>query len=349
VGYLWYAALGLITLLCLDLFSKKDRSFLVFLVGLSTLLVMVFFSLNIIRTGAVSAGRSRFGISAFKDYNAFVFALLTAVMLIMIGVSRIVEKKNYLKGTLYLGLIIGITGFGVISGSRRTLLFYIPITLLVPLWLSWQKNKRLLIVFITIIVFLIAIAAFLFSSKELDPGSIGTILYTNLDSVDLAYAQHRLTRTLNPVVELFGLDSSQGMDVSVISSLLEGRFRIWELTWGRISSFSALEVLLGRGTNSFYAPTEMGIYSPHNFLLSAIYEGGLVKLIILLLFLAAWIFHLLKILPRCNFWTGTFLLAFNMIWLGTNLISGDDFFSSRSFVLMLVIYSASWMESQKIL
>jgi len=125
------------------------------------------------------------------------------------------------------------------------------------------------------------------------------------------------------------------------------RMERWRKASNIAGEYSVAELFWGRGTRSYFCEPEFTRSdgrrdSPHNFLFSALLEGGVIKLVVLLFFMAIWLRHIFLLTRESNIWIGNFLMVSNCLWIVTVLISGEEFFYSKQFLLIFVVYAVFW-------
>ncbi len=163
---------------------------------------------------------------------------------------------------------------------------------------------------------------------------INSTIYSSLDDTALQYAANRMER---------GVGFLTGERADITSRLWR-----WEAAWDVMGEFSWPELLVGRGTRSFESESKLQYTYPHNFLLSALLEGGVLKLLVLVAFVVVWMRHVLRACCGSSFWWANFLLVSNGLWLATVTISSAEFFSSKQFLLIFVVYAAFWSGTGKV-
>lgn len=317
----WYLVLFLITFLIMRSKSELQITTDLSAIGLTTLAVFSLLTIIAWQRGygwGVFADVGTFRFALFRDYNMYLQCVLIALSLSMVRVRGPKPHPKHLL--LYIiGLFVAVL-IGVLSGSRRSIILYVPIAFGVILLLILTQRRRsgLLIAFLTIA----SVGLFAFSLSLLSgvfrAGDFG--------------AAWALDGTFRNAARGFGFLTGDYADIS-------GR-RFW---WGQavevIQDFNLREFLTGIGKRAFFEDARFwtgdgGRRSPHNFVLSAMIEGGVIKLMLLL----SIIFSLLAVavrLIRFDFWQANAALSNLLIWIASVSISGAGFFNAR--IVFLVI------------
>lgn len=333
--YFWYTVLAVLTLIVLLDFRMRERKTIFLCIGLSAALIMFYFSALALISGVpfsiLAERQGRFSLSIFHDYNVFTYSLLLSVLLIFTGVGKDYSHISFFELLGYCILILGITSLGVISGSRRTTVLYCPIALMTPFFLlgvrSIGRLFRKVFPFVVLMT-IVFIAALNWSYSEVTTETF----FGHLDRLALMDLNKRISR---------GLGFFTGYYTET------DRMERWRKAWDIAGEYSVTELLWGRGTRSYFSESEFtrsdgSRDSPHNFLLSALLEGGVIKVIVLVSFVVIWLYHVVLLTKDSNIWIGNFLVVSNCLWILTVLISGEEFFYSKQFLLIFVVYAALW-------
>jgi len=331
VEYCWYTALALLTILILYHFSIEQRKLLFLLIGLFSLLILTWFSRSIVTTGVDPVAREKFSISVFRDYNVFTRSLILSGLLILLGTKDTYSSVPKVKLFSYIALILLVIGMGVLAGSRRSVALYGPIAMFTPSFLLWIRSRRRFIravVSATVISTLMVVVLGGNINQEVISGTV----YSNLDEAALQRANKRMDRVLRFFTGEARIDS---------------RLWRWEAAWDIAGEYSSSEILVGRGTRSFYNESKLSHTYPHNFLLSALLEGGVLKLLVLVALIVVWMCHVLLTCRGHSFWLANFLLASNVLWLVSVSISGEEFFGGKQFMLLVIVYATFWRSAAR--
>ncbi|MFZ5919280.1 MAG: O-antigen ligase family protein [Chloroflexota bacterium] len=326
----WYAALTVVSILVLNLFSLSERRHILALAGLAALLVLAYFSAIILITGIDPVARSQFGISAFRDYNVFSRSLLFGALLLFLAKDTFAHVST-VRFLAYAGLIALITTVAVFSGSRRAIAAYSPIAVGVPLILLLARSPRRFLCVLACGVMLALAGWGLFEADVIHRQAIVEALEARLGKTAVEQLDNRIERGL-------GFVTGERADI-------DSRLWRWQAAWRILNNYPWQKLGVGGGTRSFEQEASLEYTYPHNFLLSAMLEGGILKLGVLLLFIAVWTRQVLLGAFRQSFWLANFLLVASAVWLVTVSISTEEFFSSRQFLLILVVYAAFWQHS----
>jgi hypothetical protein len=330
LAYFWYTTLALLTIFVLYYFPIKQRKLLFLLIGASTGLVLICFSAINLATGInpeVEPGK--FQIAAFSDYNVFTYSLILSILLIFLSTGDTYSNESPVKLFSYIVLLLLVSAIAALSGSRRSVTLYVPVAMFVPLLLLWLRSLRRFISTFVGLTLLSALIVSILGANLINREIINSTIYSNLDQANLRYANLNLTRGLGFLTGEY--------------TLIDNRLELWESSWHIASEYTLLKLLVGAGTRSFFNDPELGIQKyPHNFILSALLEGGIFKLLVLMAFIVVWVRHLLQASRRSSFWLANFLLVSNLIWLLSGLISNEEFFGTKQFLLLFVVYATFW-------
>lgn len=335
--YTWYTALAFATISLWGLYSIRQRTMIVTAIGLVSLAVLLGFSLYPIVTGGFrvsSAQTERFTVSVFRDYNVFTLSLLFSAAVLLMGWKAEQRLPRLADTSVYIGLVVLCVLLGILAGSRRSIVLYGPVALFVPMFALLRTRWRRLLLFLPLLALLLVPVVALVRNPEL----ITRIQAPGLDDSAVTVTLNRMQRAL----QLF---ESGALDTST-------RTLRWEEAVSIAQEYGPLEVLVGRGTRAFYAEPEFirwggGKDHPHNFALAALLEGGVIKLALILAFLFAWYRTIWRVSrSHLSFWFVNFVLSANLIYLISVTISSEEFFGSRHFLTIVVLYAAFWQLRQ---
>jgi hypothetical protein len=337
--YSWYTALALFTVFVIFDFSANQRKLLFLLIGVLSLLILSYFSSTTLITGVpvniLAEQEGRFTLSVFSDYNVFTYSLILSICLVFIGTRDAYSNISILKLLLYVVFLLCVMAVGVASGSRRSIMLYGPIAIMTPFFLLGLRSVRR---FAWAGIFSILTFGFLtlFVLSLANPEIIGETLLGNLEERALTDLNKRVARG-------FGFLTGYHRDIST-------RTHRWDKALNVADEYSLKELLVGRGTRSYFAEPEFvrpdgSRDSPHNFVLAALLEGGVLKLFFLLLFITVWLRHIFLTCLHSSFWFANFLIVSNLLWMTSVLISGTEFFYSKQFLLIFVVYATFWTTS----
>lgn len=321
--YIYYSFILFVTIVFFNNLDFKYFKKMLQIVGIISLLVLCFFTYYSLSSGVAINSlneRNRFSISPFDDYNVFVYSMLLALGLIFIN-----KKLSTKTLMLYLILCIIIIIIGVISGSRRALILYGPITLIVPCILILLKNNiRMYLKAIFPILFIVTIIYVVITNLNIY--KIGE--YFQLNQQAMYDLQQKFERGIGFYTGYYSDTSS--------------RTDRWDKAVEIIENSNMVELVIGKGTRSFFSESVFirqngGKDSPHNFILSSFIEGGIIKVSLIFLFIISFFYLIIKQVKRGEFWTMVFILGSFFAWLITTLISGLEFFYSKQFILILLV------------
>jgi hypothetical protein len=339
--YSWYTILAVFTSFVVFDFSANKRKLLFLLIGVISLLILSYFSSTTLMSGVpvniLAEQAGRFTLAVFSDYNVFTYSLILSICLIFIGTRDAYSNISILKLLLYVAFLLCVMTVGVASGSRRSIMLYGPIAIMTPFFLLGLRSVRRFAwagIFSTLIIALLTVCVL----SSANPEIIGKTFLGNLEERALIDLNKRIARGL-------GFLTGYHSDIST-------RTNRWNEALNIAGEYSLEELVIGRGTRSYFAEPEFirpdgSRDSPHNFLLAALLEGGVIKLFILLLFITVWLRHIFLTCLHNSFWLANFLIVSNLLWIISVLISGTEFFYSKQFVLIFVVYAAFWTTSKQ--
>lgn len=326
--YTWYSAVAVLSLLLMHRMPLDHRRRLIAVIGGVSVLVLLAFVMRSVMTGvAVSTtvrDAGRFSVAAYKDYNVFTFAMLLGACLAFVEPDSRRALPSRRSIVLYGLVILGSGILGVLAGSRRSLVLYLPIALLVPsvLLLARSRTRFLsgtIASFATMVILALALPLLLQRSALV------------LEEAVVVATEQRAARAM-------GFITGDYADMS-------SRTERWSKASALYDEYSFVEKLIGRGTRAYYAEEEFvragyGRDTPHNFVLAALLEGGVMKLLSLVAFLGLWIVQICRISRHQSFWVNNLIMTGTIMWVTSVLISGEEFFANRHFVLLMVAYFA---------
>lgn len=337
--YMWYSLVFAGSFLLIQRYSYDEKLGIFKNIGLISISVLMAFTIYSVVTG-VSVNRilfqaGRFSISPFNDYNVFVYSLILGVALLFVKTNENTDSifkqvKSFIFAIVFVAII------GILSGSRRAIIMYAPIALTMPLFLLIKRKRigiRTCIKAAAILMLFFILMLFIGSNldKILSPFGLEEGIISDINK--------RITRSLS----FFKLNRS----------LLKERMDRWIASGNVLKKYSFQELIFGRGTRSFYSEAEFirpggGKDSPHNFMFSAMLEGGIIKLFIILLLNISMIPHLFKDLKNYGFGAANFYLIGYVLWLITVMMSGEEFFYSRQILLILFVYFSLYRENNQL-
>lgn len=246
----------------------------------------------------------KFTISPFHDYNMYILMLSFSLIMLFFDLNT-TRTKIFL---FYLFIFI-LFVIAIFVGSRRSIVLYLPMLLLFSL--SFHKSKNFL--------------KFSFLALLLFSSTVYLIIDIDLTGdVKIQNIQDRVDRGLS----VFDRDSET----------TGTRVERWKSAVDIMHEKNSYNLFIGLGQRSFYSYPEYirpdgGKDYPHNFVLTALFEGGVLKLISLLMILFV-LFILSFSLHKKIRW---FFISFILLWLITVSISGEEFFMSKQIYLLFAL------------
>lgn len=327
---IWYSIVFIVSLEFLLYLSPDQRRKLWIAVGRTVLIMFALVSIfGLARGSAVvdsSLGSTRYTISVFRDYNGFTqYCIIAWLLAVSAGQANWTPNARRL-GIYFMGLLF-LIGMGMSCGSRRSALLFFPLGLLIPYYLVSRRRGN--------------IGALRAIRTGVLGLSAGLVIVTILRFSGIEVG----TNFANQFERYF----ERGISVFTTGSTGVERFELWDSSLNVIGGYSSTELLLGRGTRSFLYEPQMETKDgrpnwPHNFVLSALMEGGLVKVAILLIFVALWLISVVVFSRNQPFWMALFVLIGAAYWMTSVSMSGQEFFNTRVF-LMQFLFQAGFTTS----
>jgi len=308
----WYLVFFTIMFLYFQEFDRGRVKRLLNVSGFVSFWALIYFMCHQAFTGEMLRPEGyvgKFTLSPFLDYNMYVLMLCFSLIAMFFDLD-----KTRFKVFLYFCLVLLVLLVAIVVGSRRSIVFYVPLIVLFSL--SFLRVQNFL---------LIMIVGFFASASLL------VLLHNSnyLESSMMEGVSERVDRALSV------FDSG--------SNTSGTRITRWNDAVEILSGADFFQLVIGLGQRSFYAFPEYIRYDggkdyPHNFILTAFFEGGIVK-VFLIVFLISIYCVLAFQLPRR--FSG-YLLTFMGLWFLTALISGEEFFMSKQiyipFVFLAIFY-----------
>lgn len=311
----WYFLVFVTSLLVIVELDSSVASSITRKVGLITICAL-FFGFILKTSGAYGGdGWGGTSISLFRDYNVYSQVLFLSFTAMFVGSG----VKGNLQGiVLYIFIILFVIIVGVASGSRRALMLYGPLAVIFPFFLSLlRSNVRFALKF-----FLSALVCV---------------------SLAIVISTAGVISSLTPA-EASRAERATGFITGAYNE--NNRINRWENSIELYGEGSMVEMIFGQGVRS-YLQDERFIRqngdadSPHNFLLSALIEGGVVQVMLLIVFGLLMAIKLYSIAKRYEFWLANFVLVNFFIWVVGVTISFQGFFDGKVvFFILLVVLSA---------
>ena len=275
--------------------------------GLISIALLVFFLCYQTYTGELIRPEGfvgKFTISPFYDYNMYI--LMLSLSLIMLFFDLNTTRIKIFSFYLFLAILLVIA---IYVGSRRSIVLYVPILFLFPL--SFLKGKNFL-----------------------KMSFLGLLLVSSI-----AYLVINLKLTGD--IKIQKIEDRADRALSVLdreSNTTESRIVRWKSALDIMQRKNSYDLLIGLGQRSFYSYPEYirvdgGKDYPHNFALSAFFEGGVLKLISLLMIVFLFVILNFSLQKKIRWFFNSFIL----LWLVTVSISGEEFFMSKQIYFLFVL------------
>lgn len=289
--------------------SKRNIDKIMNFSGLSSFIILLFFTFYQQYTGELIRLDNfvgKFSFSPYEDYNMFVLMLYFSILFAFYN-----KKVNFKYFLLFITMIIITLTLAFLVGSRRSIVLYTPVLLFFILG-NVSKGKILFLLIILPIFILLLI-------QSLNKVIIVDKNYQGIESY--------INRSLN-----FFTDSSSATDSRVIR---------WMHVIDKFEKEKNLYLLIGFGQRSFFSDTNFIRHdgskdNPHNFLLTAFYEGGFPKVflicsLLLILFIS---------IRNNNKKLRSFYISYILIFLITVSMSGSEFFTSKHIYFFLSLIAS---------
>lgn len=240
--------------------------------------------------------------SLSPDYNQYILSILIGYVC---GVFYIftIKKTNYSIASFFAYSLVILPLFQI-SGSRRTMLIYIPLFIIFTLYLLFKlyrlkMNKKILMsILITILILILNFS--IIKGYEIHAGKVYERLYQEaLDSglEPVSAAKNRQ----EGIIQDFRLEKDLKFKSDTIKSgeALSIRNTLWKIAIDEIKSFNIRELLIGKGAShqkdlyrtekalNILFPDEVpdgisGFKHPHSMVFVELLNGGIIKLSICL-------------------------------------------------------------------
>jgi len=313
--HIYWLSLMIVTLIYYKYISYDEFIKFLQLIGTFSLFFLLFMTIfkfmNNYSFLSLLSGKTWFDISLFSDRNVFIEVLLYSFLFLVFKDLSI--KKNlffiYSLGLLFLILIIGI-----LTGSRRV---FVEVFLFIFFIFTFYKNSRYkFYLFLLIGIFLVGM-----NIKKLD---INISDYMNQSS------------SIGRSLSLITGDKSKTSNLRTIER---------EIAFNTINSFNIYQILFGYGTSSYFYFYKNDY--PHNFVLSVLIEGGILKFFILSVYLFYVIFNYVKYRNYLYNYEKFLIISLFFIYLLTRSISNQEFINSKLLLFFTSIYIYFFNESIK--
>jgi len=317
-----------IAMLLLERFPARLQQKIVFLAGLLSLSVMLSLGgISFINGSpiALSSGtREGYAATPYADYNTYTYGLILSSMLVLSS-ARFGREMSARFVVAMLGLCAVLCGFGLVSGSRRTLTIVVPFLLL---YLGVTILKRGLIKgggAILVSIMMVLVVGFVFINGNTFDRFANRM---ELDFVDMLKV--KAWRATGVFTGEYGSGSE--------------RTERWATALDVYKDYNFGEMLYGRGTRSFYEdpqinPTAGERDHPHNWALSALLEGGVLKLGLLGGVVATIYGRVFFGRRYCYGVAGRYaIVSLLALWFVYASISGVEFFASRHLLVTLFLF-----------
>lgn len=307
----WYFLVFVCSLLVIGALNANFVSSIIRKVGLVTLSALFFGFLVKVSDAYSGDGWGDDSVSLFRDYNVYSQVLLLSVTTLFVGSC---SRGTFQNVFLYVGLVLFVIVVAVISGSRRALMLYGPMAIFCPFLLSLLRCKVR------------------FSLKL----SLSILVCVSLASV--IYISGAFSSLFNS--EISRSERATGFITGEYDK--GNRVDRWRNSLELYGEGSLVEMIFGQGVRSYLEDDRFirpngDADSPHNFLLSALIEGGIVQVILLIVFGLLASIKLYWVAKRYEFWMANFVLLNFFIWVVGVTISFQGFFDGKIIFLILVV------------
>lgn len=306
----FYYILLTVSLYILINLSKQKITTIIRFSGISSFLILLYFTFYQQYTGKLIRSPDfvgKFSFSPFEDYNMFILMLFFSVLF------TFYDKKVNLKSLfLFLSMVLITITLAFLVGSRRSIVLYTPIVLLY-LFKNISRTKLFISVLIIPVFFILLIS---------------TLNKVNINDKNYKSLETYINRSLS-----FFTDTSSATD---------SRTERWSHVTNKFENSNLMFFVTGFGQRSFFHDrnfirSDGSKDNPHNFLLTALYEGGLPKVFIICVLL----FILLIYLNESKLKIKIFYIIFILLYLITVSMSGSEFFTSKHIYFYFALIASS--------
>lgn len=271
-----------------------------FWAGLLSILVIIFFTyLNFSENyDLVDLYKSTLwvGISPFSDRNVLVEVLLYSILLVYYSYS------GRRADLLLLLLLLFVFALGIVVGSRRIFVFefIVGVVFFATLWLKSRKLFYKYILVLTIFV--------------------GTVLgfFGNFGFGMMKFDTLTIERSLS---------------IFAFSDFESGRKAHVQEALDVVEDFEWYNLVFGKGTSGYLS---MVNEYPHNFVLSALIEGGILKLFLVVFILIFYIKVFFSVYNRLDQRSVFFIISLFLIFVFARSISYQEIFMDRIFLFLIM-------------
>lgn len=277
--------------------------------------------------------------SLSPDYNQYILSILIGYVC---GVFYIftIKKTNYSIASFFAYSLVILPLFQI-SGSRRTMLIYIPVFIIFSLFLvarfyrTKMTKKVVLVILLTGMTLVLNFS--IIKGFEIHADKVYNKLYQEaLDSSvkPVSAAQNRE----EGIIQDFRLEKDLRFKAKTITSgeALGIRNTLWKIAIDEIKSFNTLELLIGKGAshqkdiyrteealNIIYnnIPDEItGFKHPHSMILVELLNGGIIKLILCLGIIISILIYTIPLIKKKSYFGLLLILIYGFIFLFSQLI-----------------------------
>lgn len=332
----WYALIFALVCLLMQHYEFRTRLLLLAAAGAIALAMLSWLIVSELQTmsrmSLLELRIYRTGRSGIGDYNVLTLNCMMAAMLALMGAmlprcASFAIVKWFIV-VIFIGVLALISMGGTFFGSRRAILY--ALTILAGM--SLAPIRRSIAGAVMVGVLVVAGAAWLYLAGE----EVAEVL---LDQAAESGASD--TATLKR-----GLGFLSGGHTETDSRLAR-----WSYAADKIDQLSFGELLIGTGTKAIYtdprfAAAGTGTDHPHNFLLTALLDGGIARVSVIFLMLVGWGGIVVAHMKRPLF-ISTFFIGGSALWMMGTSISYDDLLGSRTFLLLFAVHLSLFPEGEQ--
>lgn len=278
--------------------------------------------------------------SLSPDYNQYILSILMGYIC---GIFYIftMEKSNYSIASFFAYSTIIIPLFQI-SGSRRTMLIYIPLFIIFALFLLFKlyrsKMNKMLLLSVLLTCLVLVINFSIIKGYEIHAGKVYNRLYQEAIDSGVKPVSAGENRE-EGIIQDFRLEKDLEFKSETIKSgeALSIRNILWTIAKDEIKSFNTKEILIGKGAshqkdvyrtedalNAIFhnnIPDEIvGFKHPHSMILVELLNGGVIKLILCLGIVVSILLYTISLIKKKSFSGLLLILIYGAVFLSSQII-----------------------------
>lgn len=278
--------------------------------------------------------------SLSPDYNQFTLSIILGFLCGMYYILTI--KEVQLKLVSFFCYSLTIMPLFHLSGSRRTMLIYLPIYAILSLFLlveiNRKKNRNLLILTIIIVVSIPLLNQMLIEGYNAHSSKVYKRMYDESIEAgkELVSAAESKEET---IIHEFKLEQNLQFKSDTIRTgeAFQARNTLWKIATDEIKSYNNLELLIGKGAShqrdvfrtdeavKVLFPDEQpkefsGYIHPHSMIFVELLNGGIIKLSIVLAVIISVLYYAFKTFKNKSYYGVLLILLYGAVFLSSQVI-----------------------------